>query len=393
MPDTRAFDSLTAIYDSGFDEVLDVRSPSEFAEDHVPGAVSVPVLSDEERARVGTIYKQESAFKARRIGAALVARNAARHIETHLATRDGGYRPLVYCWRGGQRSNSFAIILRQVGWRAETVEGGYKAYRGLVVNALYRQDFPAPIVLIAGVTGVAKTALLQRLPAHGIQTLDLEGLANHRGSLFGGMGAQPSQKAFETKLARAVEALDPSRPVAVEAESSKVGERALPPPLWKAMRAAPAVEVTAPIHARAAFTARTYAAVTADRGRLTRILDKLRPYHARRIVDDWQELAATGAVQDGITAARLMDRLRAFMPDEFNRHTDFAALAAAGPDAVLAATLMSKHYDARYKRQAEKDGQVVSTLSLDDLSDAALDEAAPRLADLIRQAHAGRASL
>ena len=347
-----AFESLgdALAAHEAFDEVIDVRSPSEFAEDHVPGAVSLPVLSDEERARVGTIYKQESAFKARKLGAALVARNAARHIETHLANRDGGYRPLVYCWRGGQRSNSFAIILRQVGWRAETLAGGYKAYRGQVVDALYRRDFPAPVVLIAGVTGVAKTALLARLPRHDVQILDLEGLANHRGSLFGSLGAQPSQKGFETKLAVAVASLDPARPVAVEAESSKVGARALPPPLWKAMRAAPAVEVTAPLSARAAFTARTYEEITGDRAELTRILDKLRPYHAREVIEGWH------------------------------------ALAAAGADERLAGELMAAHYDHRYKRQAEKDGQVVSRLPLDDLSEAALDAAAPRLADLVLSA-------
>ena len=351
-----AFDTLPGLLAHGYDEVLDVRSPSEFAEDHLPGAVSLPVLSDAERAVVGTIYKQESAFRARKVGAALVARNAARHIETHLADRDGGYRPLVYCWRGGQRSNSLAIILRQVGWRAETVEGGYKAYRGLVVDALYRQDVPAPVVLLAGVTGVAKTALLQRLPAHGHQILDLEGLANHKGSLFGVVGPQPSQKAFESALVRAVLALDPTRPVVIEAESSKVGERALPPPLWRAMRAAPAVEVTAPLAARAAFTARTYGAVTADRARLARTIDRLRPYHARDVIEGWQ------------------------------------AMAAAGEDEALAGALMAAHYDRRYKRQAERDGQVAQTLALDELTEDALDAAAPDLAALVSRAHEGRGS-
>ena len=117
-----------------FDDVIDVRAPSEFAEDHLPGAISLPVLSDAERARVGTIYKQESPFAARKIGAALVARNAARHIEERLMDKGGGWRPLVYCWRGGQRSNAFATILRQIGWRVEVLEGGYRSYRRAVVG-------------------------------------------------------------------------------------------------------------------------------------------------------------------------------------------------------------------------------------------------------------------
>ena len=127
-----------------FDQVIDVRSPAEYAEDHLPGAISLPVLSDAERARVGTIYVQEDRFLARKIGAALVARNAAAHIEGPLADRDGGWRPLVYCWRGGQRSGAFTGILQQIGWRAETIAGGYRSYRRLVVAALYDSPFPAP---------------------------------------------------------------------------------------------------------------------------------------------------------------------------------------------------------------------------------------------------------
>ena len=137
----------------GFDDIIDVRAPSEFADDHLPGAISLPVLSDEERARVGTIYKQESPFRARKIGAALVSRHAAAHIEGPLADKPGGWRPLVYCWRGGQRSGSFAIILSQIGWRAETLAGGYKAWRGLVVSALYEEPFPCPVIVLDGNTG------------------------------------------------------------------------------------------------------------------------------------------------------------------------------------------------------------------------------------------------
>lgn len=195
--------SLTQIAALGFDDIIDVRSPAEFAEDHIPGAINLPVLDDAERARVGTIYKQDSPFRARKIGAALVAANAARHLQGPLAERPGGWQPLVYCWRGGQRSGSFASILSQIGWRVELVSGGYKAYRSLVVAALYDQPFPCPVILLDGNTGSAKTELLHRLAARGVQVLDLEGLANHRGSLFGAMaGGQPSQKSVQIRAGR-----------------------------------------------------------------------------------------------------------------------------------------------------------------------------------------------
>ncbi len=205
------FPSLAALRDHGFDALIDVRSPAEFAEDHVPGAISLPVLSNEERARVGTIYTQEAPFTARKIGAALVARNAAAHIEGPLADKDGGWRPLVYCWRGGQRSGSFASILQQIGWRAEVIEGGYRSYRRLVVAAMHDTVLPHRLVLIDGNTGTAKTEILHRLARRGVQVVDLEGLAAHRGSVFGPVAKpQPSQKAFEGALAAAFDGLDPA---------------------------------------------------------------------------------------------------------------------------------------------------------------------------------------
>jgi len=187
---------LSALNEAPFDDIIDVRSPSEFAEDHIPGAINLPVLSDEERARVGTIYTQESPFLARKIGAALVARNAAAHIEGPLSGKDGAWRPLIYCWRGGQRSGSFASILAQIGWRVDTLSGGYQSYRRNVVRLLYETAITSPIVLLDGNTGTGKTDILKRLPTLGIQVIDLEGLACHRGSALGSLGDQPSQKGF-----------------------------------------------------------------------------------------------------------------------------------------------------------------------------------------------------
>jgi tRNA 2-selenouridine synthase len=334
--------SLADLADLPFDQIIDVRSPAEWAEDHIPGAINLPVLDDAERARVGTIYKQESPFLARKIGGALVAQNAARHLMGPLADKPGSYRPLVYCWRGGQRSGSFASILEQIGWRVGLISGGYKTYRRLVVKAVYDAPFPAPVVILDGNTGTAKTDILAGLSARGVQVIDLEGLAHHRGSVFGGRaGGQPSQKAFEGAIARAIAGLDPARPVVVEAESSKIGALIVPPALWKAMSSARRLIVAAPLAARAAYLTRAYADILADRAALARILDGLRPLHPAEVIDAW------------------------------------LALAALGDDTTLAADLMARHYDPRYARHRARMGGEEARFDLPDLAPGTLE----RLAD------------
>ncbi len=338
-----ALTSLTDLAALPVDDIIDVRSPAEFADDHLPGAINLPVLDDEERARVGTIYKQVSPFDARRIGAALVARNAARAIEVTLADKPGGWRPLVYCARGGQRSGSFATILGQIGWRVERLEGGYKAWRGLVVRALYDTPVAAPIVVLDGNTGSAKTELLALMAARGAQIVDLEGLAHHRGSLFGAMGPQPSQRAFERRLALALAALDPTRPVVVEAESAKVGECRVPPRLWAAMSAAPRLELRVPVAARAAYLARAYGDLGADPARLAATLDQLRPFHPAERIDRWQRMAADGAHQ------------------------------------ALAGELVQAHYDPRYARHRARVAVPVTAIEAETLTPDALPALADRL--------------
>lgn len=320
----------------GFDDIIDVRSPAEYAEDHVPGAINLPVLDDAERARVGTIYKQISSFDARKIGAALVARNAARHLEQALADRGGGWRPLVYCWRGGQRSGSFTTILRQVGWRADLIEGGYKSWRRLVVDQV-SAPVAARMVVLDGNTGSAKTDILAAIAAAGEQVIDLEALANHRGSLFGAMtGGQPGQKAFESRLARVLAALDPTRPVFVEAESSRIGSVMVPRGLWAAMCAAPRVRLSVPLAARADYLARAYQDVVANPPRLADTLNRLRPLHAAEVIDRWLALAEAGAV------------------------------------APLAADLMRRHYDPRYEKHRARHAGAEAVVAASSLSQAAL---------------------
>ncbi|TMM54043.1 tRNA 2-selenouridine(34) synthase MnmH [Sulfitobacter sabulilitoris] len=335
---------LKALADLPFDQVIDVRSPTEFAQDHIPGAINLPVLSDAERAEVGTIYVQKDRFLARKVGAALVARNSARHIEGPLADRDGGWRPLVYCWRGGQRSGSFASILQQIGWRVGLVEGGYKSYRRLVVDALYDRPLDLRIVLLAGGTGTAKTRILHHLKAAGAQMLDLEGLANHRGSLFGGMGdPQPSQKMFESRLATAITTLDPARPVIVEAESNKIGDLLIPPSLWSLMNAAPQVEITAPLAARGRYLITAYADLLDDADLLARRIDKLAPYHAKAQVEAWHAMAGRRAFE------------------------------------ALARDLAEQHYDPRYAKSTLERRDVAARIDMQELTDAEMVAVAPRI--------------
>ena len=341
--------ALSQIADNPADMIIDVRSPSEFAQDHIPGAVNLPVLSDDERALVGTIYTRESSFKARKIGAALVAQNAAAHLKGPLADMTGGWQPLVYCWRGGQRSGAFATILDQVGWRVQLLDGGYRSYRRLVVGALYDTPLPHRITLIEGGTGTAKTRLLHHLAAVGEQVVDLEGMANHRGSLFGSqLGGQPAQKMFDTRLAQAFGKLDPNRMTWIEAESSKVGARMVPSAVWQAMCAAPRVEITAPTAARARFLSTAYRDLTEDIGRLHSQIDRLRPFHAAGTIAAWQELANNG---------------------------DWVALAEA---------LISAHYDPRYAKSIARSDKAVRTIALEDLEDVTLLRTAQDLAQTVR---------
>jgi len=335
---------------AAFDQIIDVRSPGEFAQDHLPGAINLPVLDDAQRAEVGTIYVQESRLRANRIGAAHVARNIAHHLETALADRPEGFRPLVYCWRGGQRSNAMATILQRVGWQTAVLDGGYRTYRRWVQTRLYDTPCDLDLILLDGDTGSAKTAILSALAERGVQVVDLEGLARHRGSLFGALSgqAQPDQKGFESQLLTALDALDPTRPVVLEAESSKIGNRVLPPMLWAAMRKAPRIEVTAPLPERARYLVETYGDITARRGALLAILERLPIHPSLRRLTAWRELVDQGAFTD------------------------------------LAEALMAAHYDLAYARERRKSDQpTLASIALDRLTPATLDLAATRILEVI----------
>jgi tRNA 2-selenouridine synthase len=322
---------------TAFDALIDARSPAEFAEDHLPGAVSLPVLDDAERARIGAMYKQESPFAAKRAGAALVARNIAAHLEGALAGKPKTWRPLVYCWRGGKRSGALAHVLREVGWPAQTLEGGYRAYRRWIVGRLAALPRAIDFRVVHGATGSGKSRLLRALARSGAQVLDLEALAAHRGSVLGELPGQPqpSQKLFESRLYAALAALDPARPVYVEGESRKIGQVQVPEALIAAMRAAECVLLDAAPGARVALLMDEYRHFFADTALLGAQLDCLAPLHGRERVESWKALAARGDYE------------------------------------TLVTRLLEEHYDPAYRRSAQRnfarlpDAQVLRVPSAD----------------------------
>lgn len=282
---------------AAYDEIIDVRSPSEFAEDHIPGAINCPVLDDDERARVGTLYKQVSPFEAKKLGAALVSRNIARHLETQFLDRPKNWRPLIYCWRGGERSASMTTIFRAIGWSAGQLDGGYKAYRRHVVEQLDSLPERFTFRVVCGATGSAKTSVLQAIGRLGEQVLDLEDLASHKGSVLGILPGQPqpTQKWFETTLLQQLAALDPGRPVYVEAESRKIGNLHVPEALIYRIRLGACLNIEATLAARVAFLLRDYAYFFDLPNLLNRRLEALHTLVAGEILKRWQGYVAEQA--------------------------------------------------------------------------------------------------
>lgn len=341
-PDIVTLDQIGA-----YDTLIDARSPAEFALDHLPGAINLPVLDDEQRRIVGTLYKQTGAFEARRIGGAWVARNIARHVEAAMQDKPARWRPLVYCWRGGQRSGAFALWLRQIGWAAAQLQGGYKGYRRWVVEQLEALPSALSWRVVGGPTGSGKTRLLQALAARGAQVLDLEALARHRGSILGAWPdgqPQPSQKAFDTALVDALRRFDPARPVWVEAESRKIGAVQLPEAMTAALQRAPRVQVEVPFAARLALVLEDYAWLGRDPQALAQRLQALRGLQSNETLARWQTWALAGRLTE------------------------------------LFAELMTHHYDPLYRRSQERTGVPPwRTLPLPALDAAGLECAAVEL--------------
>jgi tRNA 2-selenouridine synthase len=282
---------------TGFDEIIDVRSESEFADDHVPGAVNYPVLNDAQRVEVGTIYKQVSSFDAKKIGAAMVSENIARHLRERFRDKPRDWRPLVYCWRGGGRSGALAHVLTQVGWQVGRLNGGYKAYRRAVIDDL--DAMPAQFIwrVVCGMTGTGKSRLLRALDAAGAQVLDLEALAAHRGSVLGNLpdAPQPSQKLFESRVRHALRGFDSSRTIYVESESKKIGVLRVPDALITAMWASETIMLEADVTTRVALLKDEYAHFLRDASTLNAQLECLANLHGRDTIARWTGMASAGA--------------------------------------------------------------------------------------------------
>lgn len=281
-----------------FSTIIDARSEGEYAEDHLPGAVNWPSLNDEERKIVGTRYKQISQFEAKKLGAALVAKNIAAHIQREVLDKPREWQPLVYCWRGGKRSGSLALILDQIGFKVTLVDGGYKAFRAALVADLPQLAARYSYQVVCGTTGSGKTRLLQALQAQGAQVLDLEALANHRSSVLGLIPGvpQPSQKAFDSLIWAALRSFDPARPVYIESESKKVGNVAVPEGLIAAMRAAPCLQLDLAEDERVALLLEDYDFFVRDIAFFCERLGALTEARGKDTVQDWQARARSGDV-------------------------------------------------------------------------------------------------
>lgn len=290
-----ADEALTRL--DAYSAVLDVRSPGEYALDCLPGAVNWPVLDDAERERVGTLYAQTGAFEAKRLGAVLVARNIAQHLERHARDWPKSHEPLVYCWRGGNRSGAMAHVLGQIGWRVHLVQGGYKALRAALVKQLERQVGTLRLRVVCGPTGSGKSRLLQALARQGAQVLDLEQLAAHRGSVLGAMQdeAQPSQKQFETRIWNTLRKFDPSQTVFVESESRKIGRLQVPLTLLACMHGSACMQLQASLPVRVQLLLQDYVALTRAPQELNLRLDALTELRGKATIARWHGLVDTGA--------------------------------------------------------------------------------------------------
>jgi tRNA 2-selenouridine synthase len=289
QPEAQLFADLAA-----YDEIIDVRSPAEFAEDHIPGAINCPVLDDAQRIEVGTLYKQVSPFVAKKIGAAMVSENIGRHLRERFLDKAKDWKPLIYCWRGGNRSGSMTTVFRAIGWRACQLEGGYKTWRSHVIARLECLPEHLNFHVICGTTGSAKTRVLQAIGALGEQILDLETLASHKGSVLGVLPGQPQpgQKWFETLLLQELAGFDPARPVYVEAESRKIGRLHVPEALIGRIRAGECYGIDATLAARVAFLLTDYDYFLAQPDLLGEPLAALKSLHSAETMKRWHGMIA-----------------------------------------------------------------------------------------------------
>ena len=336
-----------------YNDIIDVRTPLEFAEDHLPNSINLPVLSNSERDEIGTIYKQINPFEARRRGAALVSRNIAEHLESYLFNKEKDYEPLIYCWRGGERSKSMATVLDSIGWKTTLLEGGYQAYRKHIVESfdnILQSGFHFKI--ISGLTGSGKTKLLKHLNDFGMQTLDLEGLAAHRGSALGDETNmdQPSQKMFERILYEKLLKLNADQPIFLESESSRIGNLQIPSKFWTIMKSSPVLELNVDLKYRVNFLLSEYVHFTEDKELLKTKLEKIKHLKTELVFNNWISMV------------------------EKNNHQGFVE------------SILKDHYDAAYlsSRRKTYSSEPDCTFTMNEINDNSLSELASQIAASVK---------
>jgi len=332
--------------------LVDVRSPSEFKEGSIPGSVNVPLFTDEERAHIGTVYKRESPAAARRLAMLTVSPKIPQVVVQMEELMKQG-ELVVFCWRGGMRSYAACTFMELLKYPVTRLRGGYRAYRQLVIEelALYTGLPQRPIVL-HGLTGVGKTRLLLMLKERGHQVLDLEGMANHRGSVFGwiGLGEPNNQKTFDSHLWESLRKLDPSRPVFMEAESRRIGRSVMPEWLDQAKRAGLHVLVEAPMEQR-----------------VQRLMEDYLPYGSERVTQELREALSS---------------IRRRMSNE--NAAEFEHLLGEQAFGPFCAKLLHLYYDPKYQHKLR---EYPGGMALVDAAD--LEEAVSRLEELAAQMKQG----
>ena len=281
----------TKIWDNEkYDTIIDVRSPSEFNEDHIPSAINLPVLDDEERKKIGIIYKKKSPFEAKVLGSSLVTKNISEYLIKKLKNKNGAWKPRVYCWRGGQRSRALCLLMQEIGWRVNQLEGGYKFYRNDIQKKLQKLSPKLKIILISGKTGTGKTKLLNQIKSNNGQILDLEGIANHKGSLLGRdlKNNQPSQKLFESLLYDALKNTNLKKNIYLEAESSKIGNLHIPQSLWKKMLISKKINIETTLENRVKFLLNDYKYAQLDNNFFKPLITGLNRRLPKKTIDSWK---------------------------------------------------------------------------------------------------------